>query len=112
MAYDEKLADRVRSLLIQETKVTEKKMFRGLVFMVNDKMCVNISGDSLMCRIDPEYYEAALEQPGVESVLMGKKIYRGYIYVSPDVLKTKKQLQYWVDQCLAYNPNAKSSKRK
>lgn len=38
MAYNEKLADRVRELISLTHKITEeKKMFGGLCFMVNDK---------------------------------------------------------------------------
>ncbi len=49
MAYDTLLADRLRNYLIGHTTlpVTEKKMFGGLAFMVDGKMCVNISGDDL-----------------------------------------------------------------
>ena len=54
MAYNEKLADRVREALADIPDVGEKKMFRGITFMVNDKMCVSVSGDELMLRLDPE----------------------------------------------------------
>ena len=52
MAYDTKLADRIREYLaeIPNLKIEEKKMFRGLTFMVNGKMCINVSGENLMCR--------------------------------------------------------------
>ncbi|MFH0991775.1 MAG: TfoX/Sxy family protein [bacterium] len=48
MAYDEKLAERVRQFLPPQVKVQEKKMMGGLAFMVNDKMCVGILKDNLM----------------------------------------------------------------
>jgi hypothetical protein len=55
MAYDMQLAERIRNYLkeIPRLKVEEKKMFRGLTFMVNGKMCVSASGENLMCRFDP-----------------------------------------------------------
>lgn len=55
MPYDEKLADRVRKYLkqIPRIQIEEKKMFGGLAFMVNGKMCINVSGENLMCRFDP-----------------------------------------------------------
>ena len=55
MAYDKKLADRIREYLLQfpKLKTEEKKMFRGLAFMINGKMCINVSGENLMCRFDP-----------------------------------------------------------
>ena len=59
MAYDTLLADRVRMHLTAFTKmkVEEKKMFSGVGFMVNDKMCVNVAGEKLMCRFDPALTE-------------------------------------------------------
>jgi TfoX/Sxy family transcriptional regulator of competence genes len=64
MAYSEKLANRVRTIMIDHPKVSEKKMMGGLTFMVNNKMCVGILQDDLMARIDPADYESALGKRG------------------------------------------------
>ena len=65
MAYNELLADRIRKVFIyKEVSFDEKKMMGGLTFMVNDKMCVGVSKDDLMARIDPEKYSEALEKKG------------------------------------------------
>ena len=64
MAYDEKLADRVREALAHLPKVEEKRMFRGVTFMVNGKMCVSVGDDRIMCRIDPAVHEEAVEKEG------------------------------------------------
>ena len=62
MAYSEKLADRIRERLSGLPNVKEKEMMGGLTFMLNDKMCVGIIKDELMCRIDPELYESLFEK--------------------------------------------------
>ena len=62
MAYDEKLANRVRTALIRQKAVDEKKMMGGLTFMVNGKMCVGILKDELMVRLDPTIYDNALKK--------------------------------------------------
>lgn len=63
MAYNEFLADRVRGSLKQlQTAFGEKKMFGGLCFMVDDKMCVGIIKDDLMVRIDPDDQEDFLQE--------------------------------------------------
>ena len=36
---------------------------------------------------------------------------KGFVYVDTEVLKTKKQFQYWVDLALEFNKVAKSSKK-
>jgi len=61
MPYNEKLVTRIRETLAGKRKVEEKKMMGGLTFMLNNKICVGISGDDLMARIDPEIYESALK---------------------------------------------------
>lgn len=45
MAYSEFLAERVRQRLSKSGIVVEKKMMGGLVFMINDKMCLGIDTD-------------------------------------------------------------------
>ena len=63
MAYNEKLADRTREIISQtHKKVEEKKMFGGLCFMVNDKMCVGVEKDRMMVRLDPLQFEEVIEK--------------------------------------------------
>ena len=40
MAYDEDLANRIRELLADEEAVTEKAMFGGLAFLLQDRKSV------------------------------------------------------------------------
>lgn len=63
MAYSITLANRVREYLAEIPHITveEKAMFGGLAFLVNDKMCINIGEDCLMCRFDPEQTEEIAE---------------------------------------------------
>jgi hypothetical protein len=109
MAYDTKLADRIRKYLAQFPKLTieEKKMFRGLVFMVNGKMCINVSGDNLMCRFDPALTEELTTKRGFLPMIMKGKAYKGYCYVEPPGFKNKKDFEYWVNVCLDFNNKAK-----
>ena len=65
MAYDEKLADRVRDILEGDPGVSERKMFGGLAFMVDGHMACGIAGDDLMLRLGAEGAEAALQKPHV-----------------------------------------------
>jgi TfoX/Sxy family transcriptional regulator of competence genes len=113
MAYSEKLADRVREIIAATHNITEeKKMFGGLCFMVDDKMCVGVESERMMVRLDPEKYDAVVEQDGCTPMDFTGKIMKGYVFVDAAVLKTKKQLDYWVQLALAFNKHAKSSKKK
>lgn len=62
MAYNEKLADRIREALAELPDIEEKKMIGGLTFMVNGKMCAGVVEDEMMCRIDPAVQEEAEEK--------------------------------------------------
>jgi TfoX/Sxy family transcriptional regulator of competence genes len=112
MAYNEKLANRIRESLVDVKKVKEKQMMGGLTFMVNDKMCVGIFKDELMCRIDPEIQEDALSMPGSRIMDFTGRPMKGYILVDEPGIKSKKQFDYWINLCLDFNKRAKSSKRK
>ena len=112
MAYDTQLADRVRKYLAAFPKldIEEKKMFRGLAFLVNGKMCINVSGDNLMCRFDPTQTEELAERTGFLPMIMKGKEYKGYCYVEPAGIKNKKDFEFWIALCLDFNDKAKSSK--
>jgi hypothetical protein len=113
MAYDLRLANRIREYLLNfpELQIEEKRMFRGLTFMINGKMCVSVSGVDLMCRFDPLLQEEVAEKSGFRPMVMKGKEYKGYCYIDPDALKLKKDFEYWVGLCLDYNKRAKPRRR-
>ncbi|HWD90355.1 MAG TPA: TfoX/Sxy family protein [Mucilaginibacter sp.] len=111
MPYDEKLADRVREALVDVPKVTEKKMFRGVTFMVDDKMCVSVSANELMLRLDPDLTEKLVEENGARPMVHGGKHMKGFIYIGPERFKNQKDFDHWIQLALEYNPMAKSSKK-
>ncbi|HEX5652655.1 MAG TPA: TfoX/Sxy family protein [Chitinophagaceae bacterium] len=113
MAYNEKLADRVRELIAREHKnIEEKKMFGGLCFMVNDKMCVGVEKERLMVRLDPSKYEEVIEKEGCQPMDFTGKIMKGFVFVDLAALNTKKKLEYWVNLAMEYNKFAKASVKK
>jgi TfoX/Sxy family transcriptional regulator of competence genes len=113
MAYNEKLADRTRELIAMVTdKVEEKKMFGGLCFMVNGKMCLGVEKERLMVRIDPTRYDEVMELEGCHPMDFTGKVMKGFVFVDIDALSTKKKLQFWVNLSLEYNKIAKASKNK
>jgi TfoX/Sxy family transcriptional regulator of competence genes len=112
MAYSEKLANRIREALVETKKVKEKEMMGGLTFMVNDKMCVGIIKDEMMCRIDPAVQDTVLEKTGCRIMDFTGRPLKGYIMVDDSGMKTKKEFDYWIKLCLDFNKIAKSSKKK
>jgi TfoX/Sxy family transcriptional regulator of competence genes len=113
MAVNEKLTARIREIMAQtEHDVEEKKMFTGICFMVNGKMCVCAGDDRIMVRLGPEVYEAALEEQGCLPVVMKGKPTKGYVYVYEAAVNTAKKLNYWVQKALSYNKQAKAAVKK
>ena len=112
MAYNIELTQEVRAYLtgIPGIVVEEKKMFGGLAFMVNGKMCINVSGDSLMCRFDPDDVGDISKHKGYRPMVMNGKRLPGYCYVGPEGLANRDDFSYWLELCLAYNGRAKASK--
>jgi TfoX/Sxy family transcriptional regulator of competence genes len=111
MAYDEKLAGRVRERFAVLANVVEKEMMGGLVFMYNDKMCAGIIKDELMCRIDPLVHEMAVEKTGCRTMDFTKRPMKGYILIDETGIRTKKELDFWIDLAVEFNKKAKSSKK-
>jgi len=112
MAYNEKLADRTREIIsLTHKNVEEKRMFGGLCFMVNNKMCVGVEQDRLMVRIDPMKYDEIMEKEECEPMDFTGKVMKGFVFVDINTLNTKKKLEYWIKLALEYNPIAKASKK-
>lgn len=103
MAYDEDLADRIRELISAERGVQEKRMFGGLAFLINGNMSVAASGrGGLMVRVPPDETEKLLTRDHVEPMVMAGRETRGWLRVSTDGVKTKRQLQTWVSRGVDY----------
>lgn len=111
MAYNEKLAGRVRTALADQQAVEEKKMMGGLTFMVNGKMCVGVHEEELMVRLDPDVYENALKRDGCREMDFTGKPMKGFVFVSPKGASNKEYLDYWISLALDFNKKAKASKK-
>lgn len=112
MTYSEKLAYRIRERLASLPNIKEKEMMGGLTFMRNDKMCVGIIKDELMCRINPDIYEAVLEKKGCRPMDFTGRPMKGWIIIGELGMKNKKDFDYWVGLALDFNKKAKPYKKR
>lgn len=112
MAYHQALADRIREALVDIPGVTERLMFGGMCFMVNEKMCIGVVKDEMMCRIDPLMEEEALGRPGCRPMDFTGRPMKGYVFVDEQGMKTRKLFDYWIGLCLDFNAKAKKSAKK
>lgn len=93
MAYDEKLAERIRAALADESEVTEKKMFGGVAFLVRGNMICGATKDDLMLRVGVEQYELALALPYAREMDFTGKPMKGYVFVAAEGCQTAKSLR-------------------
>jgi TfoX/Sxy family transcriptional regulator of competence genes len=97
MAYDEDLANRIRELLSGEFKVTEKKMFGGLAFLVGGNMAISASGQGgVLVRVDPAESDKLVASTNAEIAVMRGRPMDGWLRVASEHLRTKRQLAKWV----------------
>jgi TfoX/Sxy family transcriptional regulator of competence genes len=103
VAYDELLAERVRSLLEGQPDVAERKMFGGIAFLVGGNMCCGVLGDDLIVRLDREAADRFLESArGVRKFDVTGRPMRGWLFVSADATAADADLERWVDRAESY----------
>ena len=103
MAYDERLAERVRSLLDARADVDERNMFGGIAFLVAGNMCVGVNGDDLIVRLTPEEGDALIaSEPGARPMDFTGRPMRGWLFVSADATAEDADLERWVRRAEAF----------
>lgn len=109
MPYSEFLADRVKQRLNPRGLTEVKKMMGGLVFMVNEKMCVGVDTDRktgvdrLMVRVGKAVYDDLLELPGCREMDFTGKPMKGFLFVYPEGFDTDADLDFWMEKALTFN---------
>ena len=83
MAYDSKLAERIRAIAAGRKGVTEKEMFGGIAFLLDGKMFIGLAKNQLMVRVGPDRHDEALARPHVRPMNFTGRPMRGYVYVVP-----------------------------
>ena len=101
MAYDERLAERVRGIVAGEEALTERTMFGGLAFMLGGHMFCGIVGDELMLRLGPEGADTALTRAHVRPMDFTGRPMTGMVFVAPEGLRGA-ALRQWVREAAAF----------
>jgi len=109
MAFSDYLVERVRQRLHRLDIIEEKKMMGGLIFMVNEKMCVGVDIDKktgldrLMVRVGKLPYEELLQMDGSRVMDFTGKAMRGFLFISPEGFDDEEDLDFWVEKALDFN---------
>jgi len=103
MAFDEKLAARMRKALDERRAgAVEKRMFGGVAFLLNGNMCCGVHKDAMIVRLAPDATEAALRQPHTKPFDLTGRPMKGWVLVEAEGVKTAAGLKKWVAQGLAH----------
>ncbi|MBI5289179.1 MAG: TfoX/Sxy family protein [Chloroflexi bacterium] len=101
MAYDERLAERVRAVLSDRPGISERKMFGGLAFLLDGKMCVGVLQDELVVRAGAAQHDAALKKAHARPMDFTGRAMTGMVYVSPAGVSRGPALRRWVEMGIA-----------
>jgi TfoX/Sxy family transcriptional regulator of competence genes len=103
VAYDEKLAERIRELIGDEADLTEKKMFGGLSFLIGGNMAVAASGQGgVLVRVDPDESDRLVTTTDARLMEMRGRSMRGWLRVDAEHVRTKRELAKWVERGTSY----------
>jgi TfoX/Sxy family transcriptional regulator of competence genes len=103
VAYDEDLADRIRELVAGEKRLTEKKMFGGLAFLIGGNMAVAASGQGgILVRVDPAQSDELVATTEARLMEMRGRSMAGWLRVDTEHVRTKRELAEWVELGATY----------
>jgi TfoX/Sxy family transcriptional regulator of competence genes len=103
MAYDSELADRIREVIAGEPGLSERRMFGGLAFLIDNKMAVSASNaGGLLLRVDPTMTDSLVSEPQIRRYEMRGREMDGWLRVDAEVLKTDDEIRRWVSQGVTY----------
>lgn len=96
MAYNERLANRIREQLkFYKEDFTEKKMFGGLTFLYKGKMTVGIIKGELAVRVVATKMDRELKKEAVRPMDFTKRPMKEFIYVSNTGIETEAHLLHY-----------------
>jgi len=103
MAYDPELADRIRDLVGATPGIRERKMFGGLVFLVDGNIAASAYKDGgLMIRSSAEDWEAFCSDDGARPMLRKGAPVSGWVLVESQAVQSQSSLAEWVERGLAH----------
>jgi TfoX/Sxy family transcriptional regulator of competence genes len=112
MAYDTRLADRIRTVVRGRKGVSEKEMFGGIAFLLDGKMFIGIVKNDLMVRVGPDRHQEALAKAHVRPMDFAGRPMRGYVYVAPAGCRDARALAGWIDWSAAFTATVKKSAKR
>ena len=103
MAYDEELANRVRTAIGAKRTLSERKMFGGICFMLGGNMAAGVLNKDLIVRVAKEDHERFLKEPCARPFdFMKGRTPAGIMFVGANAVSTAAKLKKWVSRGVSY----------
>lgn len=102
LVYSEMLAGKIRIAIAGQKGWTEKKMFGGMAFMLDGKMCCGVVDNDLLVRVGAERYDEALRLPNSRPMDFTGRPMKGFIYVNASGWSKEASLKKWLEMGTNY----------
>ena len=100
MAYDEAVAERVRSVLKRRRGISERKMFGGIAFMLKGNMCCGVLDEDLVLRLGNNAAAEAMNFPHTRPMDFTGKPLKSMVYVDPAGYRSDEDLRAWIERAV------------
>jgi len=98
MAVSDELTRRIRGFVALDPRITEKRMFGGICFLLDGKILVSSRRTgTLLVQCGAESAAEVTKEPGVAPMIMKGKPAANFIDVDNDRLETDEDLKRWID---------------
>lgn len=102
MPYDPGLAERLEEILADQSEFQEKRMFGGIVWMLNGNMCVGVYKDWLIVRVGEEAAARIFKDKDVRPMDITGKPMKGWAMAGAEAIEEDGDLQRYVALAIAF----------
>jgi hypothetical protein len=102
MAFDERLAERIRGLLKRKKGIEEMRMFGCVIFLLHGNMLVGVWKDSLIARVGPQSAGELILEPHVKAMNITGKPMKGWLMIVPEGIAEDDALKVWIQRAHAF----------
>ena len=98
MMHDDKLAERIEVILkgMDLPNFERKEMFGSIGFAINGNTAVGIYKKQLLVRIEPDIFDAVLQNPNTTEFDVTRSYMKDWILVDEKALEKEEDLSKWI----------------
>jgi hypothetical protein len=111
------LAERVRGLVGDDPRVTEKTMFGGLTFLLDGHILIGCKKDGrILVSVGKAHHDEAAARPGAVAMIHNNRVMSGFFWVDAEAIEDDADLDSWITfarRAVALRPtqNARPAKK-